>query len=297
MCRWSASRRTNGTSTQRLPHQRARNPETTGYLLTRSYNRLNVTLWRLSGAVSADADTTRVTRGAREASVGIPMAKARSQRQPGPCENNGTRGRPGPATTMAPAAPHSPTAPTAPQPPQPCARQEAARAPAPARKQPEHPRPPEAEAARAPGYAVLVGSKRRRLCALAAASPRLATPSLPRMLDTWTLAVLGEMNSSPAISLLLRPAATRRSTSSSRSVSPSPSRTASAAPPTPKNGTALGTQPDPGAPGQDGDLLAERPRGEPPASGAARCSRSAAPSRSPQASAASAACSSVSPSG
>ena len=49
-------------------------------------------------------------------------------------------------------------------------------------------------------YAALVGSKRRRVCVLAAASPRLATPSLPRMLDTWTLAVLGEMNSSAAIS-------------------------------------------------------------------------------------------------
>ena len=42
---------------------------------------------------------------------------------------------------------------------------------------------------------------------MAAASPRLATPSLPRMFETWTLAVLGEMNSSPAISRLLRPAA------------------------------------------------------------------------------------------
>ena len=40
------------------------------------------------------------------------------------------------------------------------------------------------------------------------------------MLDTCTLAVLGEMNSSAAICWLLRPAATSRSTSSSRAVSP-----------------------------------------------------------------------------
>src|SRR5690349_17295177 len=86
---------------------------------------------------------------------------------------------------------------------------------------------------RARGYAVVVGSKRRRRCALAAASQRLPTPSLPRTLDTWTLAVLGEMNSTPAISRLLRPAATRRSTSSSRSVSPSPSSPAPAPDPAP----------------------------------------------------------------
>jgi hypothetical protein len=41
LCRWSCSNRTNGTSTQRLPHQRARNPEATGYLLTRPWNQLN----------------------------------------------------------------------------------------------------------------------------------------------------------------------------------------------------------------------------------------------------------------
>ena len=153
--------------------------------------------------------------------------------------------------------------------------------------------------ARASGYAVLVGSNRRRLCALAAASPRLATPSLPRMFDTWTLAVLGEMNSSPAISRLLRPAATRRSTSSSRSVSPSPS------PPPPAPPSPATAAPDPSPPSSR--IRARRariaicsPSDRAPsraASGAARCSRSAAPSRSPQASAASAACSSVSPSG
>ena len=36
------------------------------------------------------------------------------------------------------------------------------------------------------------------------------------MFDTWTLAVLAEMNRSAAMSRLVRPAATRRSTSSSR---------------------------------------------------------------------------------
>src|SRR5690242_7049606 len=55
----------------------------------------------------------------------------------------------------------------------------------------------------------------------AAASPRLVTPSLARMLDTCTLAVLAEMNSSLAISRLLRPAATSRRTSNSRAVRPS----------------------------------------------------------------------------
>jgi signal transduction histidine kinase len=63
--------------------------------------------------------------------------------------------------------------------------------------------------------------KRRRRCAVAAASPRLVTPSLPRMLDTCTLAVFTEMNSSLAISRLLWPAARSRSTSYSRAVSPS----------------------------------------------------------------------------
>jgi hypothetical protein len=62
---------------------------------------------------------------------------------------------------------------------------------------------------------------RPRRCAVAAASPRLVTSSLARMLETCTLAVLAEMNSSPAISRLLRPSATSRSTSSSRGVSPS----------------------------------------------------------------------------
>lgn len=42
-------------------------------------------------------------------------------------------------------------------------------------------------------------SRRWRRWARAAASPRPATPSLARMLETWTLAVLGEMNSSSAI--------------------------------------------------------------------------------------------------
>src|SRR5207247_5793176 len=70
-------------------------------------------------------------------------------------------------------------------------------------------------------------------CAMAAASVRLAAPSLPRMLDTCTLAVFGAMNSTEAISLLLRPAAMSRRTSRSRLVSEastSPSPCASAAP-------------------------------------------------------------------
>ena len=54
---------------------------------------------------------------------------------------------------------------------------------------------------------------------MAAASVRLAAPSLPRMLETWTLAVFGVMNNSAAISLLLLPCATSRSTSCSRPVS------------------------------------------------------------------------------
>jgi hypothetical protein len=56
-------------------------------------------------------------------------------------------------------------------------------------------------------------------CAMAAASVRLAAPSLPRMFETCTLAVFGEMNSSLAISLLLLPVVSRRSTSRSRLVS------------------------------------------------------------------------------
>ena len=55
--------------------------------------------------------------------------------------------------------------------------------------------------------------------AMAAASVRLAAPSLAKMLDTCTLAVFGAMNSTEAISRLLRPAAISRSTSRSRLVS------------------------------------------------------------------------------
>src|SRR5689334_3513043 len=75
--------------------------------------------------------------------------------------------------------------------------------------------------AKGPGSPGGKESKRRSRYATAAASPRLVTPSLARMLDTCTLAVLAEMNSSAAISRLLRPAATSRSTSNSRAVSPS----------------------------------------------------------------------------
>ena len=65
---------------------------------------------------------------------------------------------------------------------------------------------------------------------MAAASVRLAAPSLPKILDTCTLAVFGVMNSTAAISRLLRPAASSRSTSRSRLVSEastSPSRRSS----------------------------------------------------------------------
>ena len=56
--------------------------------------------------------------------------------------------------------------------------------------------------------------------ATAAASVREATPSLPRMFETWTPAVFSLMNSSSAIWRLVRPSATRPSTSRSRRDSP-----------------------------------------------------------------------------
>ena len=68
---------------------------------------------------------------------------------------------------------------------------------------------PAAAKAAAPGSAEADGgflarpsgaSNRRRACARAAASVRVAAPSLPRMLETCTLAVFGEMNSAAAIS-------------------------------------------------------------------------------------------------
>jgi hypothetical protein len=61
---------------------------------------------------------------------------------------------------------------------------------------------------------------RPRRWAIAAASPRPATPSLARILETWMLAVLGVMNSAWPICRLVRPAATSASTSVSRRVSP-----------------------------------------------------------------------------
>jgi hypothetical protein len=99
------------------------------------------------------------------------------------------------------------------------------------------------------------------------------------MLDTCTLAVLAEMNSSPAISRLLRPAATSRSTSNSRAVSPSFSGSGS-------------------GPSSPSGILARRasqamsslsgPAPSRCASSAARRSRVPPPSRSPALSAASA---------
>ena len=54
-----------------------------------------------------------------------------------------------------------------------------------------------------------------RRSARGAACTRPETPSLRRMLVTWTLAVLGLIYSSAPISALVRPAVSRRSTSSS----------------------------------------------------------------------------------
>ena len=53
--------------------------------------------------------------------------------------------------------------------------------------------------------------------AQAAISTRLRSPSLPWMLARWVLTVLSEMNSSAATSVLVRPLATARTTSVSRS--------------------------------------------------------------------------------
>src|SRR6266511_2174877 len=57
--------------------------------------------------------------------------------------------------------------------------------------------------------------------AMVAASTRPCTPSLPRMLETCTVAVLGLMNSVSAIWRLVRPSAISASTSCSRAVRPS----------------------------------------------------------------------------
>lgn len=63
--------------------------------------------------------------------------------------------------------------------------------------------------------------------ATAAACVRERTPSLARMLLTWTLTVFGLMNSSEPIWRLVCPAATRASTSCSRDDRPSPSSASS----------------------------------------------------------------------
>src|SRR5262249_34901671 len=52
--------------------------------------------------------------------------------------------------------------------------------------------------------------------AIAAASTRPAAPSLARMLETWTLAVLGLMNNAWAVWRVVGPAATSAGTSPSR---------------------------------------------------------------------------------
>ena len=107
---------------------------------------------------------------------------------------------------------------------------------------------------------------------MAAASPRLVTPSLPRMLDTCTLAVFTEMNSSPAISRLLCPAAMSRSTSYSRAVSPSAGPGAGSAPVLPA------AAPVPGSSAGLREILARRAtRATSPPSGPAPSSRASAP--------------------
>jgi hypothetical protein len=65
------------------------------------------------------------------------------------------------------------------------------------------------------------GLSRPSRWAIAAASPRPVTPSLARILETWTLAVFGVMNSAWPICWLVRPSATSASTSASRGVRPS----------------------------------------------------------------------------
>ena len=98
---------------------------------------------------------------------------------------------------------------------------------------------------------------------MAAASPRLVTPSLPRMLDTCTLAVFAEMNSSLAISRLLCPAASEPEhlvlpgREAQRGIGPR--RAAGPG----HRGLVPGPVPagerDPGPPGDQGDAVAQRP--------------------------------------
>ena len=66
----------------------------------------------------------------------------------------------------------------------------------------------------------VVSATRPTRWATAAACTRFDTPSLPRMFETWTLAVLRVRNSSSAISWFERPIASSRMTSVSRTVSP-----------------------------------------------------------------------------
>src|SRR5882757_8608181 len=69
-----------------------------------------------------------------------------------------------------------------------------------------------------------------RRCTTAAASTRPPTPSLARMLETCTLAVLGLMNRACAISGFERPSASSTSTSRSRSVRPNRASSSTLAP-------------------------------------------------------------------
>ena len=72
----------------------------------------------------------------------------------------------------------------------------------------------------ASGLSVVSRCTRPAWKAALAASVRDATPSLPRMFETWTPAVFSLMNSSVPIWRLVRPAATSWSTSSSRGREP-----------------------------------------------------------------------------
>ena len=91
--------------------------------------------------------------------------------------------------------------------------------------------------------------------AIAAASPRPAAPSLARILETWTLAVLGVMYSAWPICRFVRPAATNASTSASRCVRPSEAAGEEGA-----SGDAVVSEAEAAPLGKQLDLAPQRPR-------------------------------------
>ena len=93
---------------------------------------------------------------------------------------------------------------------------------------------------------------------MAAASTRLVTPSLPRMFETWTPAVLSLMNNALPIWRFDSPPTSWSSTSSSRSVSPNGRAGGSAAPTSVSGRRVAPGQVDPGDPGQCLDVGAQR---------------------------------------